>query len=61
MCDDDRVHTVTTEDVLKLSGGGDWHIAYVLMYGPRMLELEEGKTVEPVCSEVAESEAMALD
>lgn len=21
--------------ILKLSGGGDWHCAYVLVYGPR--------------------------
>lgn len=29
----------TTEDILKLSGGGDWHCAYVLLYGPRILEI----------------------
>ncbi|KAK2708230.1 hypothetical protein QYM36_013982 [Artemia franciscana] len=39
--DDDKVNTVTTEDILKLSGGGDWHCAYVLLYGPRVLEVEE--------------------
>lgn len=32
--DDDLVSVVTTEDILKLSGGGDWHCAYVLLYGP---------------------------
>uniref|UniRef100_H2Y5T7 Ubiquitin carboxyl-terminal hydrolase n=1 Tax=Ciona savignyi TaxID=51511 RepID=H2Y5T7_CIOSA len=37
-CDDDNVTPVTSEEVLKLSGGGDWHIAYVLLYGPRRLE-----------------------
>jgi ubiquitin carboxyl-terminal hydrolase 14 len=37
MCDDDEVHPVSEEDVLKLSGGGDWHCAYVLIYGPRPL------------------------
>ncbi|KAI1696315.1 ubiquitin carboxyl-terminal hydrolase domain-containing protein [Ditylenchus destructor] len=37
MCDDDEVHPVSEEDVLKLSGGGDWHCAYVLLYGPRAL------------------------
>lgn len=36
-CDDDTVTQVTTEDILKLSGGGDWHCAYVLLYGPRRL------------------------
>ncbi|VEN44818.1 unnamed protein product [Callosobruchus maculatus] len=38
-CDDDNVCPVTTEEILKLSGGGDWHCAYVLLYGPRLLEL----------------------
>ncbi|CAH0550579.1 unnamed protein product [Brassicogethes aeneus] len=42
-CDDDTVSSVTTEDILKLSGGGDWHCAYVLLYGPRRLEIEEVK------------------
>uniref|UniRef100_A0A672SSV1 ubiquitinyl hydrolase 1 n=1 Tax=Sinocyclocheilus grahami TaxID=75366 RepID=A0A672SSV1_SINGR len=39
--DDDKVSVVTPEDILKLSGGGDWHIAYVLLYGPRHLEILE--------------------
>lgn len=39
MFDDDNVTAVTDEDVLKLSGGGDWHCAYVLLYGPRILEV----------------------
>lgn len=39
--DDDKVSMVTPEDILKLSGGGDWHIAYVLVYGPRRLEVME--------------------
>ncbi|XP_051172315.1 ubiquitin carboxyl-terminal hydrolase 14 [Leptopilina boulardi] len=38
-CDDDNVSIITSEDVLKLSGGGDWHCAYVLLYGPRLLEI----------------------
>lgn len=36
--DDDVVSTVPEEEVLKLSGGGDWHTAYILLYGPRKLE-----------------------
>lgn len=36
--DDDKVSVVSPEDILRLSGGGDWHIAYVLLYGPRVLE-----------------------
>jgi ubiquitin carboxyl-terminal hydrolase 14 len=38
--DDDKVSFVKTEDVLKLSGGGDWHSAYVLLYAPRKLVRE---------------------
>jgi len=36
-CNDDEVNPIHVEDVLKLSGGGDWHTAYVLLYGPRKL------------------------
>ncbi|XP_066592024.1 ubiquitin carboxyl-terminal hydrolase 14 [Prorops nasuta] len=46
-CDDDTVSAVTSEEVLKLSGGGDWHCAYVLLYGPRILELPEEDSTEP--------------
>jgi ubiquitin carboxyl-terminal hydrolase 14 len=30
--DDDRVSIVNQEEILKLDGGGDWHIAYILLY-----------------------------
>lgn len=33
-----QVHPVSTDDILKLSGGGDWHCAYLLLYGPRILK-----------------------
>lgn len=39
--DDDKVSVVSPEDILRLSGGGDWHIAYVLLYGPRRLDVVE--------------------
>ncbi|GIY67412.1 ubiquitin carboxyl-terminal hydrolase 14 [Caerostris darwini] len=39
-CDDDTVSMVPSEEILKLSGGGDWHCAYLLLYGPRVLEME---------------------
>jgi len=61
MCDDDNVSPVTSEDILKLSGGGDWHTAYVLIYGPRQLELPEGSTMAPVLCEQPESEKMSID
>lgn len=35
--DDDTVSSVTSDDILRLSGGGDWHCAYVLLYGPKLL------------------------
>jgi len=41
--DDDTVSEVTEEDILKLSGGGDWHIAYILFYRSKV----DGKFVEP--------------
>ncbi|XP_047031067.1 ubiquitin carboxyl-terminal hydrolase 14 [Helicoverpa zea] len=40
-CDDDAVTPVTEDEVLKLSGGGDWHCAYLLLYGPKILEVPE--------------------
>ena len=30
--DDDDLSLRTDEDVLALSGGGDWHMAYLLLY-----------------------------
>ena len=36
--DDDKVSVLTEEQILKLSGGGDWHVAYILLYAPRRLE-----------------------
>lgn len=41
MYDDDNVHPMTQADVLKLNGGGDWHTAYVLLYGPKKLVVEK--------------------
>ncbi|CAH2042149.1 unnamed protein product, partial [Iphiclides podalirius] len=55
-CDDDAVTPVPEEEVLKLSGGGDWHCAYLLLYGPRILELAE-EVEEPMVTEVAEDPA----
>lgn len=42
-CDDDQVSPIHEEDVLKLSGGGDWHTAYLLLYGPRRLIKQKPK------------------
>ncbi|KAK2168526.1 hypothetical protein LSH36_16g07049 [Paralvinella palmiformis] len=51
MFDDDKVTAVTKEDILRLSGGGDWHCAYLLLYGPRILEIEEETTSDKASSE----------
>jgi len=45
-CDDDEVSPIHEEDVLKLSGGGDWHTAYLLVYGPRKLPKERGQVTD---------------
>ncbi|XP_063703561.1 ubiquitin carboxyl-terminal hydrolase 14 [Culicoides brevitarsis] len=50
--DDDTVSQVTSEDILRLSGGGDWHCAYVLIYGPKPLEVPaDVEEVEPMATE----------
>ncbi|XP_063225265.1 ubiquitin carboxyl-terminal hydrolase 14 [Bacillus rossius redtenbacheri] len=56
-CDDDQVSPVTSEDVLKLSGGGDWHCAYVLLYGPKLLEepLQDSPGTEAVPMDTSSS------
>ena len=33
--DDDKVSLVKEDQILKLSGGGDWHVAYILLYETR--------------------------
>lgn len=46
-CDDDKLSIVQEEDVLKLSGGGDWHVAYTLLYGPKRCEVWEEEAAKP--------------
>lgn len=63
MYDDDNVSKVSEEDILKLSGGGDWHTAYVLFYGPRKLNakyLNADKQTDQTLSAV-ESTEMKVD
>lgn len=60
-CDDDVVSPVKGEDILKLSGGGDWHIAYVLLYGPQRLEIHKpDETVAASCT-VTDTSAVAME
>lgn len=37
--DDDEVTTVKIEDILALRGGGDWHMAYYLIYRKLVTDL----------------------
>jgi len=57
-CNDDDVNPIHVEDVLKLSGGGDWHTAYLLLYGPRKLakDYKKPSTEETKASEKASEE-----
>jgi ubiquitin carboxyl-terminal hydrolase 14 len=38
--DDDDVTKVKTEDILALRGGGDWHMAYYLIYRHLVTDLK---------------------
>ncbi|KAF0312417.1 Ubiquitin carboxyl-terminal hydrolase 14 [Amphibalanus amphitrite] len=51
--DDDTVTPVEEADILKLSGGGDWHCAYVLLYGPRRLPVEALEKVKAAAAAAA--------
>lgn len=42
--DDDTVTPVTSEEILRLSGGGDWHVAYLLLYGPKICNVPIDET-----------------
>lgn len=56
MIDDSNVTSVEEEDILKLSGGGEYHSAYILLYGParyKKPQLEEEK-LEAEASTTAE-------
>lgn len=62
--DDDVVTPVTEEDVLRLSGGGDWHCAYVLLYGPRRLPegvLPPEPAPAAAAASAAETEAESME
>lgn len=36
--DDDVVSACSSEDIVKLEGGGDWHTAYICLYKAKILE-----------------------
>ena len=45
-CDDDKISAVSNEEILKLSGGGDWHMGYLLFYKSRspVVKSESGES-----------------
>lgn len=49
--DDDTVSPVTSEEILRLSGGGDWHVAYLLLYGPKICNEPIQDEAEPMATE----------
>lgn len=56
--DDDVVTPVTSEEILRLSGGGDWHCAYVLLYGPRILQVPIDEVTDTETGKTGSTEAM---
>jgi ubiquitin carboxyl-terminal hydrolase 14 len=60
--DDDELHFKTAEDVLALNGGGDWHMAYLLMY--KAVTVPEGAVpaaaAAPKADAAAESQPEAM-
>ncbi|KNC54064.1 ubiquitin carboxyl-terminal hydrolase [Thecamonas trahens ATCC 50062] len=49
--DDDVVTEVSPDEILKLSGGGDWHVGYILLYRCRRHpELESASVDAPAAS-----------
>jgi len=49
--DDDVVSTASSQEILDLSGGGDWHMAYLLFYrrvdDVKGKKFNEGETAPP--------------
>ena len=46
--DDDIVSKVSTEDILQLKGGGDWHMSYLLLYRKMETKVAEASESEDV-------------
>ena len=38
--DDENLIPTTEEQIMQLSGGGDWHMAYLLLYKAETVDLE---------------------
>ncbi|PNH11389.1 Ubiquitin carboxyl-terminal hydrolase 7, partial [Tetrabaena socialis] len=62
VCFDDEKLTVRTEDeVLALSGGGDWHMAYLLLYRAVMADVKVEAAAEGAAAGEAAAAASAMD
>ena len=57
-CDDEEMTPVSADEVKKLSGGGDWHIAYLLLYGPRRMDKYQAEVAVEAIKVAAQSTAM---
>lgn len=53
MIDDSNSSLVQEEDILRLSGGGEYHSAYILLYGPARIRM-----AVPEAEEEAEEKVM---
>jgi len=60
--DDENVSKVEEKQVMDLSGGGDWHMSYVLLYGPRRIRKENAETLfEEEDEAVSSSKSAKMD
>jgi ubiquitin carboxyl-terminal hydrolase 14 len=57
--DDDDLIIKKDEDVLALCGGGDWHMAYLLLY--RAIRVPEGAAAAPAAAAPAAATAAAAE
>lgn len=58
--DDDNMIPRKEEEVLALSGGGDWHMAYLLLYKAQLVQVPNKETkTEDVVADMAMAEAEA--
>ncbi|GLI66088.1 hypothetical protein VaNZ11_009810 [Volvox africanus] len=53
--DDDKLTIRTEEEVLQLSGGGDWHMAYLLLYRAIMVDVPAAAAPAAVTAEASDA------
>ena len=59
--DDDRLSPKKAEDILALSGGGDWHMAYLLVYQEEIVPMKEPLKAAAIVAEAAAVEPGEAD